>query len=83
MLVVILFFGTILDKMNMFSISYVNRTRSFATEFMEMFIGKIRMKLHFMEVVMFISIIDSLTGNGTESMIVAIVTFIEYLCASS
>lgn len=40
MLVVILFFGTILDKMNMFSISHVNRTRSFATEFMKIFIGK-------------------------------------------
>lgn len=82
MSVVILFFGKILNEMNVFSISYINCTGSFSAEFMEMFIGKVGMKFHFMEMIMFIFAVHSFTGYCAESVIVAVTIFVENTCAS-
>ena len=81
-LMVIFHFCKVFNKVYVFSISYINSTGSFSTEFMKMLIGKISMEFYFMVMIVFIFAINSFTCYCTESMIMTIITFIKNSCIS-
>ena len=74
---IVFFFGEIFYEMHMLSISHINGTQSFSIEFMEMTIGEIGAEFYFMEVILFSGNGHGFTGNGTESVIVTVITFTE------
>ena len=68
--------------MHMFAVADINRTGSFSTKFMKVFVGKVCVEFHFMEVVLFVFCIDGFSGHGAESMVVAFITFLKNSCAA-
>ena len=77
MFVFIFFFGEVFDEVHMLSVTYVDGTGSFSAKFMKVFIRKVGVELNLMEMIFFVRGVFGFAGYGTESMIMAFITFIE------
>lgn len=75
MSVAVFFFGKVFQEVHVLAIANFDGAAGFAAKFMKMFIGKISAEFNLMEMVSFVFGVDGFSGNGAESMIVAVIAF--------
>lgn len=79
---IIFLFGKVVQEVNMLAITNVDGAGGSSAEFVEMFISKVSMKFYIVIMIFFVLAIDGFAGYGTESMVVAVTTFVENSGAS-